>query len=293
MNTVDFRRWVHRAAALYCPAGRAAEYGARGKLAGDPVYRALLSPQLIPDGSRVLDLGCGRALLAAWLKTVRQDYDAGQSTEWADPPPRLGSYQGIELMAADAQCARIALGSEARMIITGDMQTAVWDQADVVVMLDVLYFLEPAAQEKLLARVRRDLPINGLLLIRVADAAAGPRFWWTLLVDHIAAAWRGHGFSRFHCRPLGDWTRLLERLGFSCETQPMSAGTPFHNILIVARPENRRGLWDVAPSASGVQPWHPSPVPLAPPYRPVANLLRPPGQTRPVPVSGLVYSEVE
>jgi hypothetical protein len=235
VNKVDFRRWVHSTAALYRPAGQAAEYVARGKLAGDPVYRALLSPQLIPDGSRLLDLGCGRALLTAWLKTVREDYDAGRCPELAAPPPRLGSYQGIELASADARRARVALGPEVG-IVTGDMQTAEWEQADVVVMLDVLYFLEPASQEKLLARVRHHLPSHGLLLMRVADASVGPRYWWTLLVDHVVAGWRGHRLARFHGRPLGDWILLLERLGFSCETMPMSEGTPFKNVLILARP---------------------------------------------------------
>lgn len=235
MNKVDFRRWVHSTAALYRPAGRAAEYVARGKLAGDPVYRTLLSPLLIPDGSRLLDLGCGRALLTAWLKTVREDYDAGRCPELASPPPCLGSYQGIELASADARCARVALGPEAG-IVTGDMQIALWDQADVVVMLDVLYFLDPASQEKLLARVRQHLPPHGLLLMRVADASAGPRYWWTLLVDHVVAGWRGHRLARFHGRPLGEWITLLERLGFSCQTQPMSAGTLFDNVLILARP---------------------------------------------------------
>lgn len=235
MNKVDFRRWVHSTAALYRPAGRAAEFVARGKLAGDPVYRALISPPLIPDGSRLLDLGCGRALLAAWLKTVREDYDAGRCPGLAAPPPRLGSYQGIELASADVRSARLALGPEAGIVMC-DLQTAVWDQADVVVMLDVLYFLEPASQAKLLARVRHHLPPHGLLLMRVADASAGPRYWWTLLVDHVVAGWRGHPLARFHGRPLGDWILLLARLGFSCESRPMSEGTPFNNVLILARP---------------------------------------------------------
>ena len=237
MNKVDIHRWVRNTASLYRPAGRAAEYIARGKLASDPVYRALLSSQLIRDGSRVLDLGCGRALVAAWLQTVRDDYDTGRCKTWVEPPPRFNGYQGIELMPADAQLARIALGPDAG-IVTGNMLSAVWDQADVVVMLDVLYFLEPESQENLLARVRQHLPPHGKLLIRVANASAGPRYWWTLLIDHVVAGWRGHTFSRFYCRPLDGWISLLERLGFSCETQPMSQGTPFDNILIVAHPRN-------------------------------------------------------
>ena len=40
---------------------------AGGKLRGDPVYAALLAQGLLAGRARVLDLGCGQGLLAAWL----------------------------------------------------------------------------------------------------------------------------------------------------------------------------------------------------------------------------------
>src|SRR5262249_53534098 len=67
---VDARRTVRAlvaAAALrYRAAGRFAYYFARGKLAGDPAFRAVLERGLVADGA-VLDIGCGQGLLAAWL----------------------------------------------------------------------------------------------------------------------------------------------------------------------------------------------------------------------------------
>ncbi len=236
MNDSPLQRCVRKAAALYRPAGRAAEHFALGKLAGDPVFAALLDRRLIPEGARLVDLGCGRGLLGAWLRMAREDYEAQPESGLIESPPRIAKYQGIELMPADAQCAGMALGDWAD-IITGDMQTAEWAPADVIVMLDVLYFLEPAAQEQLLVRIHRHLDAKGVLLMRVADASGGAGFWWTQIVDYGVAWWRGHGFSRFHCRPLTEWKSLLERLGFFCEMRPMSAGTLFHNVLIVARPQ--------------------------------------------------------
>ena len=235
MNSAEFRQRVNATAARYRQFGRVAESFVRGKLAGDPFYRALPDLRLIPAGSRVLDLGCGRGLLGAWLTTLQENGNEASTAGLVNPTPLLGSYQGIELMPSDAECARRALGHGVD-IVTGDMQTAPWRPADVVVMLDVIYFLKPPAQEALLARVHHHLGLAGLLLLRVADASNGPRYGWTLLVDHLVACWRGHGFSRFHCRPLASWLLLLECLGFSCELRPMSEGTPFANVLIIARP---------------------------------------------------------
>ena len=46
---------------------------------------------------------------------------------------------------------------------------------------------------------------------------------------------RGHRVVPQYGRTLADWTRQLEALGFEVQPQPMSAGTPFANVLLVAR----------------------------------------------------------
>jgi 2-polyprenyl-3-methyl-5-hydroxy-6-metoxy-1,4-benzoquinol methylase len=56
----------------YRNAGRFAYYFARGKLRGDPVYRAILESGLLLGRARVLDLGCGQGLLAAWLRAAER-----------------------------------------------------------------------------------------------------------------------------------------------------------------------------------------------------------------------------
>jgi hypothetical protein len=37
------------------------------------------------------------------------------------------------------------------------------------------------------------------------------------------------------CRPLADWVHALERRGYVVQALPMSAGTPFANVMIVSR----------------------------------------------------------
>jgi len=55
----------------YHAAGKFAYHYARGKLAHDPVYEAILPRGLLARRARVLDLGCGQGLLAALLVAAR------------------------------------------------------------------------------------------------------------------------------------------------------------------------------------------------------------------------------
>jgi hypothetical protein len=41
---------------------------------------------------------------------------------------------------------------------------------------------------------------------------------------------------RMYWRPVPEWQRLLTSMGFQSEALPMSAGTPFANTLLIARP---------------------------------------------------------
>jgi SAM-dependent methyltransferase len=235
------RRLIRDAAAFYRPAGRFAEQFARGKFAGDPVFLALLRHSLLPDGARLVDLGCGQGLLAAWLTAARQRFDAGDWPEDWPAPPRLAHYLGVELMTADADRARRALGAlrDTAAIRTGDLCTAEWPDADVVMLLDVLHFLNSSAQERLLERIRQSLTPAGVLLLRVGDRSGGTGFWWTQVVDYGVAWWRGHGFPRFHSRTRSDWEALLARLGFDCDSLPMRRFPIFANVLLIARPRIR------------------------------------------------------
>jgi SAM-dependent methyltransferase len=225
---------VKAAAAPYRPAGRFAWHFAQGKLAGDPAFAGLLARGLIPDGAHVLDLGCGQGLLAAWLAAARDHYENGAwPADWP-PAPRIAAYRGIELMAPDAQRARSALGNQVD-IVTGDLRNADLGAPDTVVILDVLHYIGPAEQAAVLARIHAALPPGGRLLLRIGDADGGARFRFGLWVDGVVAFVRGHGWTRFHSRRLGEWLALLESLGFAVESLPMAEGTPFANTLLIAR----------------------------------------------------------
>jgi 2-polyprenyl-3-methyl-5-hydroxy-6-metoxy-1,4-benzoquinol methylase len=229
------QRLARIAADRYRPAGLFAYCFARGKLGRDPVFTALLAHGMIPEGARLLDLGCGQGLLAAWLDAARATHRAGQWPEAWPAPPRLGAFRGIELMPRDVERARRALGTLAQ-IECADIRSAAYGEADVVIVLDVLHYLDSSAQEQVLQRVRASIGPAGVLLLRVGNAAGGWRFRVSRWVDAAVLYLRGHRQGRLHCRTLPAWSATLANCGFTARAIPMSAGTPFANVLLVATP---------------------------------------------------------
>jgi len=217
--------------------GPFAYHYARGKLAHDCIFREVLRQGIFPAQGRYLDLGCGQGSLFSWLLAARRFYEQGRwPADWAPPPLPL-SLRGIELMKKDVVRATAAFGAHHPVvrIEQGDMTTADFGQADVVTILDALHYFDHARQEDVLRRVRAALPPGGLFLTRVGDATAGLSHHLCTWVDHVVTFARGHRLPRLYCRPLDEWVALLENLGFAVRTTPMSAGTPFANVMTVGR----------------------------------------------------------
>ena len=224
---------IDRASASYRPAGRFALHFARGKLRWDPVFRHLLMHGLIAPGSRVLDIGCGQGLLASLLDAaVKQARHGRWPADWA-PPPSDVRLTGIELSAREVARARDALGSGAEFVC-GDMRSVAFPQADTVVILDVLHYVERQEQDQVLARVRAALGERGTLLLRVGDAASRRRFAASQWVDRLVFLLRGCRARPQNGRPVAEWIAQLESLGFRVSQRPMSEGTPFANVLLVS-----------------------------------------------------------
>jgi 2-polyprenyl-3-methyl-5-hydroxy-6-metoxy-1,4-benzoquinol methylase len=235
--TVFEKRLFDSAVAPYVPAGKFAMHFARGKLSGDPVFREILQRGLIASDTHVIDIGCGQGLLSAWLLAAG---DMASDTDWPKDwgaAPRNVSVKGIELMPADVERANTALKAHASRFTfeVGDMCSAAFGKAQTVAILDVLHYVPYAAQEDVLARVRDALSPNGLLILRIGDAAGGWGFKVSNWVDSVVFFMRGHKSSRLYCRPLSEWTNVLREIGFEVETKPMSEGTPFSNVLMLAR----------------------------------------------------------
>ena len=229
-------RLLDRASEPYRGAGRFARHFARGKLGHDPVFRHLLAAGLIPQGARVLDIGCGQGLLASLLRACEAMRAAGEWPQAWPSAPAGTQLTGIELMPRDVERARAALGDspEARFVCA-DMRTAAFPPSDAVVILDVLHYVTHAEQDEVLRRVHEALVPGGRLLLRVGDAASRSGFAISQWVDRAVTRLRGHTAPPVYGRPLAQWVAQLRSLGLQVEPRPMSQGTPFANVLLVGR----------------------------------------------------------
>jgi SAM-dependent methyltransferase len=223
---------IDAASAPYRAAGRFAWHFARGKLRGDPVFATLLAQGLLAGRARVLDLGCGQGLLAAWLLAAHALEATGAWPRSWPPAPQPQRLLGVEINPREVQRAHLALGTRAQIVL-GDIRHVDYAASDAIVMLDVLHYTNYAAQETALARARAALAPGGVLLLRVGDAAGGVRFTLGQAIDRLVALVRRGRLLRLWCRPLREWLALLERLGFRARVVPMSAGTPFANFLLI------------------------------------------------------------
>jgi SAM-dependent methyltransferase len=225
------------ASTLYLKAGHYPYHFARSKLRFDPVFFAFLRCGLIPDGARVIDLGCGQSLLAAVLVAARRQFESGVwPKNWPAPPAGL-HLRGIELQDQIAQWGRVALGKDVQ-IETGDICGAVLPEADVIVLLDVLHYLETDAQVQVLKTAVGALKAGGRLLMRVADASAGLSFHLTRLADRLGTLsqlGQRNSWPRMKCRTASEWTALLTNLGFQVEVEGLDNRTPRANVLLHAR----------------------------------------------------------
>ncbi len=229
------RELLRAASDPYRAAGRFAYHYARGKLAHDPVFEAILARGLLARRARVLDLGCGQGLLAALLVAARDVWICGKWPDDWPPPPQPSIIRCIELRARHADRAHRALAHRAEFV-TGDVRRVDFGNVDGIVMLDVLHYLEYADQCNILQRAHKALSGGGILLLRVGNAAGGIRFALGKWVDQIVLLVSGRGLKALHCRSPADWRDLLSSAGFDSETVPMSSGTPFANVLIIAKP---------------------------------------------------------
>ena len=192
---------------------------ARGKTAWDPAYPAVAA--ILRDSPRpLLDVGCGIGILSAYLR------ECGCSQP----------ITGIEPDASKVRTARdlVACHYPGLEFFAGDARSLPEFSGDIVV-LDVLHYMDPAAQKAVLLAPSARIAPGGRALIRTTFRDASWRYLVTLAEEafiHTSGWIRG---KRCHFPSRQEIESLFPNSTFSLSIRPMWGKTPFNSHLIEIR----------------------------------------------------------
>jgi SAM-dependent methyltransferase len=188
---------------------------ARSKIHFDPVYAFVAS--LLTGVRETLDLGAGLGIMAAML--VHRD--PGRRVVAVEWDPRKVAW-----------ARRFLSGLPQVDVICADARTFPAAPVESILLLDVLHYSEPFAQDVWLGRCASALKQGGMLIIREHDASS--KWAWAGGFERLAVKLgcnRGEGFRP---RRAIDLVQRLESLGLDVETIDNSGG--FAGLaLLVAR----------------------------------------------------------
>ncbi|WP_407910505.1 class I SAM-dependent methyltransferase [Lysobacter claricitrinus] len=195
-------------------------YYTRTKLGSDPLYPAVANA-LRDTRAPLLDLGCGIGLLAHTLR------EAG-----VDLP-----YRGVDIDAAKIERARrVAARSSLRDVTFDavDLAHVMPEHSGSVALLDVLQYIDTAAQVRVLDAVTSMLAPGARLFIRSGLETPGWRARTSKAFDTFAAV-AGWMYSAPHRYPEEALLRgRLDAAGLRYDITPLNGNTPFNNWQIVA-----------------------------------------------------------
>ncbi|MDP2305985.1 MAG: 1-acyl-sn-glycerol-3-phosphate acyltransferase [Pseudomonadota bacterium] len=213
------RPWslTHAVAERYRPAGRFRMGFAAGKVRFDPIFWHLW--ERLPRTGRLLDVGAGEGLLGIFLR------EAGSQLV----------VRGVDIDEARIAAAKVAAGSDPALTFEVlDGEDAPFSQADVVTCIDVLHYLTPDRQDRLLARLCAAVAPGGTLYVRDPEVGQGLASWWTATSERIFVALGRHRGGGVHVRGGAVLAEVVGR--HLSDVRLVRAGTgPFANVLLEAR----------------------------------------------------------
>jgi 2-polyprenyl-3-methyl-5-hydroxy-6-metoxy-1,4-benzoquinol methylase len=174
---------------------------------------------MLTDEGRILDVGCGFGLFAAYFGQTHPR----RSIVGVDPSARrIG-------MARDVAAK---LGLRQHSFIVGDVRDATLEGPfDAIYVLDVMHHLPREDQEQVLERFRTLLAPGGMLIIK--DITTEPRFGllFTELLDRVMVGWSEPLAYRHH----HEWAEMLSGLGFKVRMVRVPDILPYPHVVIAAR----------------------------------------------------------
>ena len=189
---------------------------ARLKMVFDPMFPRL--HELVGPARRILDLGCGYGLPAAWLLAVRPEAEA----------------LGLEPDGERARVAARVLGDRGRVVHAAAPDMGLVEGPfDAILLLDVIHHLTDDALAETLAEVAKRLSHEGRLILR-ADVPAPGRFAWERALESLRLRIANR---RPVYRSRVQLVAALERAGLACETVEASAATREETWFVARRVE--------------------------------------------------------
>ena len=177
--------------------------------------------RFVPHHGFIVELGCGHGLFSCLLRE-------------ASPDRRV---LGIDLDPRKIEVARGAIrDTQWLRFEVGDIVTTPPPRCDAVVIVDVLYLLEPEAQEQVLRNAASSLSENSPLVVKAQERALDPRYALTYgqeLVTVSLGLTRGGG-RRFHFPSREESLAMFERAGFAVDVAEMPR-RPYTDVVYLAR----------------------------------------------------------
>lgn len=196
-------------------------YYTAAKLRSDPVFPAAY--ELFSENDEpILDVGCGIGLLAAYLR-------------------ERGCRQA--LIGVDRDARKIALASN--MSARATYRDVEWHVADIAEMrlqfsgnvaaFDVLHYLQPHEQQRLLRSLAECVALDGVVAVREAPRDGSVRFAATYLGEKFAQAVKWNVATPLHFPSVENMRAAFSPSRFHSEARPLWGGTPFNNHLFIFR----------------------------------------------------------
>jgi len=175
----------------------------------------------VPDKGEIIDLGCGNGLFAAVMKL--------------GSPAR--SILGIDLDARKIAAAQKSLGNIPHLDFRpGDIAAAEFPRADAFTIVDVLYLIPVADQDRILRMCAEALRPGGVLVLKEMDTRPRRKYFWNMIQETLAVKIIGFTLgSRFHFRSRAAVVAVLKALGFKVKVVPLHKGYGYPHILYFAQ----------------------------------------------------------
>ncbi len=194
---------------------------ARGKSAGDPVYRMVV--RRAKHSNAFIDIGGGQGLLSILVASF---------------------YPHVQVTVADYDQRKLESGAKAASLlglknikfISEDVfSSPKVPECDLIACIDVLHYQPIEDQKNLVSKMAKALSVGGLLVIRDMDSDRSVRTFFTVLQERFSLLFSLTIASKIVPRSGRDLFAQLEAEGFQVTTETAWGMTPFSNTLFIAQ----------------------------------------------------------